>query len=137
VRELIVEDGAVRGATVERDGRLVRGQQPSWVISLRGFPHDVARRKKMFPHAPTGNETFFARACRQHRRWIAIGGSGRRRVEDSFPMRRLGAGIHTRRKDGSKADAHFIDAPNPRDRGDPRGVRFANEGNSYHDFVQR
>ena len=59
VRELIVEDGAVRGALVERDGRLVRVHAKRGVVlACGGFPHDVNRRKKMFPHAPTGNEHF-------------------------------------------------------------------------------
>ena len=28
------------------------------VLACGGFPHDVARRKELFPHAPTGNEHF-------------------------------------------------------------------------------
>src|SRR5207244_7711749 len=43
VRELIVEDGAVRGAMVERDGRLVRiNAKRAVVLACGGFPHDVA-----------------------------------------------------------------------------------------------
>ena len=58
VRELIVEDGAVRGAMVEREGRLVRIHAKRVVIlACGGFPHDVARRKTMFPHAPTAPST--------------------------------------------------------------------------------
>src|SRR5467141_5181744 len=54
VRELIVEDGAVRGAIVERDGKPVRVNAKRGVIlACGGFPHDVVRRKAMFPHAPT------------------------------------------------------------------------------------
>jgi succinate dehydrogenase/fumarate reductase flavoprotein subunit len=57
VRELIVEDGSVRGAIVERGGRLVRVMAKRGVIlACGGFPHDVVRRKAMFPHAPTGHE---------------------------------------------------------------------------------
>src|SRR4029077_10879298 len=59
VRELIVENGSVRGAIVERDGRTVRvNAKRGVVLACGGFPHDVARRKAMFPHAPTGNEHF-------------------------------------------------------------------------------
>src|SRR5437016_13961810 len=48
VRELIVEDGAVRGAMVERDGRAVRVIAKRGVIlACGGFPHDVERRKAM------------------------------------------------------------------------------------------
>src|SRR5438046_5861122 len=57
VHELVVEDGAVRGAMVERDGRLVRVNAGRGVVlACGGFPHDVARRKKVFPPAPTGQE---------------------------------------------------------------------------------
>src|SRR6476469_8806328 len=57
VRELIVEDGAVRGAIVERDGRRMRvNARRGVILACGGFPHDVARRKAMFPHAPTGQE---------------------------------------------------------------------------------
>src|SRR5437660_5734077 len=59
VRELIVEDGAVRGAVVERDGRRIRViAKRGVVLACGGFPHDVARRKAMFPHAPNGTEHF-------------------------------------------------------------------------------
>src|SRR3954469_23901279 len=55
-RELIVDDGAVRGALVEREGRLVRVDARRGVIlACGGFPHDVQRRKAMFPHAPDGS----------------------------------------------------------------------------------
>ncbi len=57
VHELIVEDGAVRGANVERDGRRVRVHaRRGVVLACGGFPHDVERRRAMFPHAPTGQE---------------------------------------------------------------------------------
>ncbi len=61
------------------------------------------------------------------------------RVEDSTECRCLGPGPVTHRKDGSKGVMpHFIDRAKPgviavmRD-----GARFANEGNSYHAFVQQ
>src|SRR5438105_8363514 len=47
VRELIPDDGGVRGAIVERDGRLVRvNARRGVVLACGGFPPDVARRKK-------------------------------------------------------------------------------------------
>lgn len=46
VRELILEDGAVRGAIVERDGRLVHVKASCGVtLAYGGFPHDVTRRR--------------------------------------------------------------------------------------------
>ena len=140
VRELIVENGAVSGAMVEREGRLVRvNARRSVVLACGGFPHDVGRRKEMFPHAPTGNE-HLARPDRQHRRRLAAGGIDQQSWRTHCRMRRAAwvpVSITTR-KDGSKGVMpHFIDRAKPgviavtRD-----GLRFANEGNAYHDFVQ-
>src|SRR4051794_15591869 len=57
--ELIVDDGAVRGAMVERQGRLVRVHAKRGVIlACGGFPHDVQRRKAMFPHAGDGTQHY-------------------------------------------------------------------------------
>src|SRR4051794_30248642 len=140
-RELIVDDGAVRGALVEREGRLVRVDARRGVIlACGGFPHDVARRKAMFPHAgdgslhyspaPTGNTGDGLRMAE------AVGG----RVEDNLPNAAAWVPVSlTRRKDGSAGVMpHFIDRAKPgviavmRD-----GARFGNEANSYHDFVQQ
>jgi len=102
VRELIVENGAVRGAMVEREGRLVRVRARRGVIlACGGFPHDVARRKAMFPHALMAR-ALFARSNRQHRRRSAAGRGGRRRVEDTLPNAAAWVPVSiTRRKDGN------------------------------------
>jgi succinate dehydrogenase/fumarate reductase flavoprotein subunit len=140
VRELIVEDGAVRGALVERDGRLVRVHaRRGVVLACGGFPHDVNRRKKMFPHAPTGNEHFSPGPTGNTGDGLRLAESAGGRVEDSLPNAAAWVPVSiTTRKDGSKGVMpHFIDRAKPgviavmRD-----GTRFANEGNSYHDFVQ-
>jgi succinate dehydrogenase/fumarate reductase flavoprotein subunit len=140
VRELIVEDGAVRGALVERDGRLVRVHAKRGVVlACGGFPHDVNRRKKMFPHAPTGNEHFSPGPTGNTGDGLRLAESAGGRIEDSLPNAAAWVPVSiTTRKDGSKGVMpHFIDRAKPgviavmRD-----GTRFANEGNSYHDFVQ-
>jgi succinate dehydrogenase/fumarate reductase flavoprotein subunit len=140
VRELIVEDGAVRGAIVERDGRRVRVNAKRGVIlACGGFPHDVDRRKAMFPHAPDGSAHYSPAPPGNTgdglRMAEAVGG----RVEDNVPNAAAWVPVSlTRRKDGSGGVMpHFIDRAKPgviavmRD-----GARFANEANSYHDFVQ-
>jgi succinate dehydrogenase/fumarate reductase flavoprotein subunit len=140
VRELIVEDGAVRGAMVEREGRLVRVNAKRGVIlACGGFPHDIARRRKMFPHAPTGNEHFSPGPTGNTGDGLRLAESIGGRIEDSLPNAAAWVPVSiTTRKDGSKGVMpHFIDRAKPgviavtRD-----GLRFANEGNSYHDFVQ-
>ena len=58
-RELVVENGEVRGAIIEKEGKPthVRAKR-AVVLACGGFPHDVARRKELFPHAPTGAEHY-------------------------------------------------------------------------------
>ena len=105
VRELIVDDGAVRGAMVEREGRLVRVDARRGVIlACGGFPHDVARRKAMFPHAGDGSPHYSPGADRQHRRRLANGGSGGRARGGQFAeRRRLGAGVADQAKGRQRA----------------------------------
>jgi succinate dehydrogenase/fumarate reductase flavoprotein subunit len=140
VRELIVEDGAVRGAMVERDGRLVRVHaRRGVVLACGGFPHDVGRRKKMFPHAPTGNEHFSPGPAGNTGDGLRLAESAGGHVEDSLPNAAAWVPVSiTERKDGSKGVMpHFIDRAKPGVIAVTReGKRFANEGNSYHDFVQ-
>lgn len=140
LRELTVENGAVTGAIVSREGRdlRVRARQ-GVVLACGGFPHDVERRKKMFPHAPTGHEHFSPGPTSNTGDGLRLAESAGGHVEDRLPNAAAWVPVSlTTRKDGSKGVMpHFIDRAKPgviavmRD-----GRRFANEGNSYHDFVQ-
>ncbi|MEY8840940.1 FAD-binding protein, partial [Cribrihabitans sp. XS_ASV171] len=58
VRELIrEEDGRVGGAMVETvTGTVEVRARRGVVMAAGGFPQDVARRSKLFDHAPSGNE---------------------------------------------------------------------------------
>src|SRR3982751_4504248 len=140
VRELTVENGTVTGAIVARDGRDVRIRaRQGVVLACGGFPHDVERRKKMFPHAPTGNEHFSPGPTGNTGDGLRLAERAGGHVEDRLPNAAAWVPVSvTTRKDGSKGVMpHFIDRAKPgviavmRD-----GARFANEGNSYHDFVQ-
>lgn len=140
VRELIVENGAVKGAIVERDGRTIRvTARRGVVLACGGFPHDVARRKKMFPHAPTGAEHYSPGPSGNTGDGLRLAETAGGRIEDRLPNAAAWVPVSvTQRKDGSRGVMpHFIDRAKPgviavmRD-----GKRFANEGNSYHDFVQ-
>lgn len=140
VRQLTLESGAVTGAIVSREGRDVRVRaRQGVVLACGGFPHDVERRKKMFPHAPTGNEHFSPGPTGNTGDGLRLAESAGGHVEDRLPNAAAWVPVSlTTRKDGSKGVMpHFIDRAKPgviavmRD-----GRRFANEGNSYHDFVQ-
>ncbi|WP_441242950.1 FAD-dependent oxidoreductase [Tardiphaga sp. 768_D3_N2_1] len=141
VRELIMENGTVRGAIVERNGKRVRiYARRGVVLACGGFPHDIERRKAMFPHAPTGREHTSPGPTGNTGDGLRLAESAGGRVEDSLPNAAAWVPVSvTHRKDGSKGVMpHFIDRAKPgviavmRD-----GARFANEGNSYHAFVQQ
>ncbi|UPK37394.1 FAD-dependent oxidoreductase [Bradyrhizobium sp. 186] len=140
VRELTVENGAVTGAIVTREGRDVRIRaRHGVVLACGGFPHDVERRKRMFPHAPTGNEHYSPGPTGNTGDGLRLAESAGGYVENRLPNAAAWVPVSlTTRKDGSRGVMpHFIDRAKPgviavmRD-----GKRFANEGNSYHDFVQ-
>ncbi len=140
VLELSVENGAVTGALVEREGRRVQVRaRRGVVLACGGFPHDVARRKQMFPHAPTGNEHYSPGPTGNTGDGLRLAEAAGGHVENRLPNAAAWVPVSlTKRKDGSSGVMpHFIDRAKPgviavlRD-----GRRFANEGNSYHDFVQ-
>ncbi|MCA1452701.1 FAD-dependent oxidoreductase [Bradyrhizobium sp. BRP22] len=140
VRELTIDNGTVTGAIVARDGRNVRVRARCGVVlACGGFPHDVARRKKMFPHAPTGAEHYSPGPTGNTGDGLRLAEAAGGRIEDHLPNAAAWVPVSlTKRKDGSSGVMpHFIDRAKPgviavmRD-----GRRFANEGNSYHDFVQ-
>jgi succinate dehydrogenase/fumarate reductase flavoprotein subunit len=140
VKKLVTEHDGVAGAMVEREGRtiFVRARH-GVVLACGGFPHDVERRKQLFPHAPTGKEHYSpspeSNTGDGLRLAEAVGG----RVDGTIPHAAawVPASVTTRR-DGSKGVMpHFIDRAKPGVIAvTPQGKRFTNEGNSYHDFVQ-
>jgi succinate dehydrogenase/fumarate reductase flavoprotein subunit len=140
VKKLVTEHDGVTGALVEHEGRTTFvNARRGVVLACGGFPHDIERRKQLFPHAPTGNEHYSPSPKTNTgdglRLAEAIGG----RVDGTIPHAAawVPASVTTRR-DGSKGVMpHFIDRAKPGVIAvDPKGKRFTNEGNSYHDFVQ-
>ncbi|CCE03847.1 fragment of putative 3-oxosteroid 1-dehydrogenase (part 2) [Bradyrhizobium sp. STM 3809] len=140
VAELIRDGDAVRGAVVTRQGKRVRvNARLGVVLACGGFPHDVERRKAMFPHAPSGQEHFSPGPVGNTGDGLRLAEAVGGRVEDGLPHAAAWVPVSvTTRKDGSKGVMpHFIDRAKPGVIAvTADGVRFANEGNSYHDFVQ-
>jgi len=140
VRELLVEHGRVVGAAVEREGRRVQVRATRGVVlACGGFPHDVERRKALFPHAPTGREHFTpspqANTGDGLKLAEAVGGW----VDPTIPNAAAWVPTSvTLRRDGTAGVMpHFIDRAKPGVIAVTRhGRRFTNEANSYHDFVQ-
>src|SRR5689334_15526316 len=59
VKKLVTERDGVAGALVEHDGKtvFVRARR-GVVLACGGFPHDIERRRQLFPHAPSGEEHY-------------------------------------------------------------------------------
>jgi len=140
VRKLITERDGVAGALVEREGKsvFVRARH-GVVLACGGFPHDIERRKQLFPHAPTGREHFSPSPQANTGDGLRLAESVGGRVDPTIPHAAawVPASVTTR-KDGVKGVMpHFIDRAKPGVIAvTPKGRRFTNEGNSYHDFVQ-
>lgn len=137
---LLAEDGAVRGAVVGApDGEVRVDARRGVVLACGGFPHDVARRKALFPNTPTGREHWSAAPP-------ANTGDGLRLAET------VGARVATDLGNAAAwcpvSKVHHRDGrqgifPHLIDRARPgviavtaSGRRFVNEADSYHDFMQ-
>ena len=98
VRELIVEDGAVRGAIVERDGRrFASTPSAAWCSPAAAF-RTMSRGARRCFRMRRRHRAFLAGPCRQHRRRLAAGGIRRRPRRGYAAERRgLGAGLDHRR----------------------------------------
>ena len=140
VKKLLVEGDRVSGVIVERDGSRVEVRaRLGVVLACGGFPHDIERRKQLFPHTPTGREHYTpspeANTGDGLRLAEAVGGW----VDPTIPN--AAAWCPTSivpRKDGTQGVMpHFIDRAKPGVIAvTARGERFTNEALSYHDFVQ-
>jgi succinate dehydrogenase/fumarate reductase flavoprotein subunit len=140
VRELVVEGGRVVGVIVEREGERLRVDASRGVVlACGGFPHDVERRKALFPHAPTGREHYTPSPESNTGDGLKLAEAVGGWVDATIPN--AAAWVPTSvtvRKDGSAGVMpHFIDRAKPGVIAVTRkGARFTNEANSYHDFVQ-
>jgi succinate dehydrogenase/fumarate reductase flavoprotein subunit len=140
VTQLLVEHDGVKGAFVEREGRrtLVRARR-GVVLACGGFPHDIARRAQLFPHAPSGTEHFTPSPAANTGDGLRLAESVGGHVDPTIPHAAAWVPTSvTTRADGSQGVMpHFIDRAKPGVIAvSPQGRRFTNEGNSYHDFVQ-
>jgi succinate dehydrogenase/fumarate reductase flavoprotein subunit len=136
----VTEHDGVAGALVEHEGNtvFVRARR-GVVLACGGFPHDIERRKQLFPHATSGREHYSpspeANTGDGLRLAEAVGG----RVDPTIPHAAawVPASVTTRPDGSQGVMPHFIDRAKPGVIAvTPKGERFTNEANSYHDFVQ-
>jgi succinate dehydrogenase/fumarate reductase flavoprotein subunit len=136
VKELVRQGNVVVGAVLERHGHEVRVRaRKGVVLACGGFPRDGERMKRLFPHqehfspAPPGNTGDGLRLAQ------AVGG----KLDESLPNAAAWVPVSRVPRGGGAWGLfpHFIDRAKPGVIAVTRkGVRFVNEGNSYHDFVQ-
>ncbi len=140
VKRLNVEAERVSGALVEQDGQPIHvTARVGVVLACGGFPHDVERRKSLFPHAPNGTEHYTPSPAGNTGDGLRMAEAVGAHVDPTIPN--AAAWVPTSvtvRPDGSRGVMpHFIDRAKPGVIAVSRhGKRFTNEANSYHDFVQ-
>jgi succinate dehydrogenase/fumarate reductase flavoprotein subunit len=139
-QELIVENGQVRGAVLLVDGKPVRVRaRRGVVLAAGGFPHDPARIKAMFAHAPTGTEHVSAAPKTNTGDGLRLGEQAGGHVPTDLTAAGAWAPVSLvpRRGEAPGHFPHLIERAKPgliavrRD-----GRRFGNEAESYYDFMQ-
>ncbi|HTS23994.1 MAG TPA: FAD-dependent oxidoreductase [Casimicrobiaceae bacterium] len=137
--ELLTADGAVTGAVVEIKGKRVRvTTRRGVVLAAGGFPHDVARRRALFPHAPTGREHWSAAPPTNTGDGLRLAEAVGAAIDTELQHPAAWAPVsEVRHPDGRLGIfPHLIDRAKPgvvAVRAD--GRRFVNEAGSYCDFV--
>ncbi|NUX98879.1 FAD-dependent oxidoreductase [Paraburkholderia youngii] len=137
----LTRDGErVTGAVIERGGEKVTVKARCGVVlASGGFPHNVERLKRTYPHIKAGQKHFSPTPQTN----VGDGAAMAEKVGGIFDDTLPNAAAWTPmslvpRKDGSTGIfPHFIDRAKPGVIAvDQDGRRFTNEANSYHDVVQ-
>lgn len=139
-RALVRDAGRVVGVEIDTPfGRRAIRARHAVVLAAGGFPQDPARRKELFPHAPTGSEHVSPAPDGNTGDGLRLGEGAGGVV--SADLANAAAWIPVSRvptKGGGHAVfPHLIDRYKPGVIAvAPDGRRFVNEANSYHDFGQ-
>lgn len=137
LQRLIVEQGVVRGAVVQRDGQDVEIiARHGVVLACGGFPHDVERIAKAYPHLRSGGEHLSPVPEGNTGDGIRIAEAAGARFEVRYPN--TSAWMPVSRVPYGKGRfgvfPHLLDRYKPGIIGVTRqGLRFCNESESYHD----
>jgi succinate dehydrogenase/fumarate reductase flavoprotein subunit len=133
-------DGRVTGAIVETPKGVVKVLARNGVmLAAGGFPQDRVRRKKLFPHAPSGNEHASPAPPGNTGDGLRLGEAAGGKVDETLPHAAAWVPIsRPLNPDGTLGTfPHFVDRSKPGVIAVTRsGQRFVNEANSYHDFCQ-
>ena len=108
------------------------------VLAAGGFPHDVARRRALFPRTPTGTEHWSLAPATADGAGTTLGESagGRLRTDLHSPAAWCPVSLVPYRSGRTGTFPHIMDRAKPGSIGVlSTGRRFVNEANGYHDYV--
>lgn len=133
------EDGRVSGAVVggPEGGRYVRASR-GVVLATGGFPHDVERRRRLFPRTPTGNEhwTLAPEEADGSGLDLALAAGGWADEDMRSPAAWCPVSLVPYPGSRTGVFPHIMDRAKPGSIGVRRnGRRFVNEANGYYDYV--
>jgi succinate dehydrogenase/fumarate reductase flavoprotein subunit len=138
-RRLIVDKGAVKGAIVGMaDGEIEIHASKGVVLAAGGFPHDVQRRKALFPRTPTGHEHLALPPTSCSGDGITLGESAGGSLVTALASPAAWAPVSkVPHADGSIGHfPHIIDRAKPGLIGVlANGERFVNEADGYYDYT--
>lgn len=137
LKRLVTEQGVVKGAVVEHEGELVQVfARHGVVLACGGFPHDVERLRKAYPHLARGGEHLSPTPTDNTGDGIRIAESAGAQFEIKFPSTSAWMPVSRVPYGNGKFGVfpHLLDRYKPGIIGVTRkGVRFCNEADSYHD----
>ncbi len=137
--ELIIENGRVIGVKSKKNNQEISIKAKHVVLASGGFAHNVELRKTIYKHTPTGYEHWSPTLETITGDAIEMVKIVNVEMDKHLPNAAAWAPVSLlKRKDGTTGVMpHFIDRAKPGVIAvNKAGKRFANEANSYHDFVQ-
>ncbi|MEO5319383.1 FAD-dependent oxidoreductase [Arthrobacter sp. CC3] len=138
-RLLTDNTGKVTGAVVgSPDGELQINAARGVVLAAGGFPHDIQRRKELFPHTPTGREHWTLAPAETSGDGItlaqAVGARFKTDVKSAAAWCPVSLVQYRNGRTGTFP--HIMDRAKPGSIGVlANGKRFVNEANGYYDYV--
>lgn len=139
-RLLTGDDGGVTGAVVRGpEGELTIRTARGVVLATGGFPNDVARRRALFPHTPTGREHWTLAPATTDGSGISLAQSvgGVLKTDLASPAAWCPVSLVPYRNGKVGTFPHIADRAKPGSIGVLRnGRRFVNEANGYYDYVK-
>ena len=138
--ELLADGGRVVGATLSTPTgpRAVRARL-GVVLACGGFPHNLARKAALLPHAPTGQEHWSAASRGNTGDGLRLGESagGTVATDGAHAAALAPVSLVPQAQGGFAHFPHLIERAKPGLLAVlPNGQRFVNEADSYHDFMQ-